>query len=595
MAFATPARGDAPAPAATNTTPPPDAPPPDPTAAESLAEWEGRDRLLAEQSTIGGGIGLLHTQHATSGAPGQFRLAFATDFFQAGFLCTSQYPCQNPTGGKPLTSDSMGHIGGTLTLTATVTPWLEVYAATAASGDSDSANHPALLQVLGDTELGLKAFRSINRVFSLGSVVELDLVNGAGSVGLAGGGTGARLRLLGTSDLRGLDKPIPLRVSLNLTYSLDNTAQVVQGIESAANTQITRIERYGLELNRVDHFDMALGAETFLVSEKIRPFIEYTLLAPINRQGYVCHPNNPSADQCLQNDAVAPSKLTLGSRFFPWNRSFSVLLAMDIGVTGTGNFIEELSPVAPWDIFIGAGWAIDTRDRPVAEKTRTVERTIGPKPQAHIRGIVHAKADGGAAPQGIGDAIVVFDGRPEMTSLATANDGHFRTPGVDPGSYKFLIHAKGYRDGTCSGEVGTSLDDVTIDCPVELALVHVEKNEITITQQIQFQVDSANILPESDALMTEIAETLVKNPRIKRVEVQGHTDSSGTSEYNQKLSEQRATAVCAWLEAHGVPQGKLVPRGYGEDRPLIPNVTKALKAQNRRVQFIILEQTAEAP
>jgi len=96
-------------------------------------------------------------------------------------------------------------------------------------------------------------------------------------------------------------------------------------------------------------------------------------------------------------------------------------------------------------------------------------------------------------------------------------------------------------------------------------------------------------------LLTEIADTLIRNPRIKRVEVQGHTDNSGTPEHNQTLSEQRAEAVRKWLVDHGVAPDRMVAKGYGQTKPLVPNVTAANKAKNRRVQFVILDQDPEQP
>ena len=219
-----------------------------------------------------------------------------------------------------------------------------------------------------------------------------------------------------------------------------------------------------------------------------------------------------------------------------------------------------------------------------------MEKVVGPPEKGHLRGLAHAKDK----PEGIADAIVVIEDHPDIQPRASGSDGRFAIP-VDPGFYKLVVHAKGYRDAACGGEMGPVPADVEVDCLLEPALVQVEANEITIEQQVQFPVDKANILPESDALMHEIAETLIKNPRIKRVEVQGHTDSSGNDEYNLVLSQQRAAAVCNWLTAHGVAGNRLVPSGYGKQRPLIPNVTKGMKAQNRRVQLIILEQTPEVP
>jgi outer membrane protein OmpA-like peptidoglycan-associated protein len=71
------------------------------------------------------------------------------------------------------------------------------------------------------------------------------------------------------------------------------------------------------------------------------------------------------------------------------------------------------------------------------------------------------------------------------------------------------------------------------------------------------------------------------------VEIQGHTDNSGSRDGNQRLSDARANAVRDWLVKAGVAGGRLKAKGYGQDRPLAPNVTEANRAKNRRVQFII--------
>ena len=84
--------------------------------AAQAAEWAQRDKLVNEPNTINGGTGLLKTQHAQTGAPGQFRLGFVTEWFQAGFLCTSSFPCNNGA----VTSDTMSHVGGTLSLGASL-------------------------------------------------------------------------------------------------------------------------------------------------------------------------------------------------------------------------------------------------------------------------------------------------------------------------------------------------------------------------------------------------------------------------------------------------------------------------------------------
>ena len=231
---------------------------------ELAREWAQREAKLNEASTLTGGVGLLHTQHAQGGAVGQFRVAFTTEYFSAGFLCSREYPCRDPRNpNNTLTTDSADHIGGHLTLSMQVLRWLDTYLATSAVANSNPANRPALLQVLGDSVLGAKAHGALSDVFHVGGAFELWLVNGTGSVGLDGGGTGAKFRGLATADLRGLEKKVPLRFSLNTTYVLDNSGVVVSATEAARGTPVTRIERFGLNINRVDHFDIHMGAELF--------------------------------------------------------------------------------------------------------------------------------------------------------------------------------------------------------------------------------------------------------------------------------------------------------------------------------------------
>lgn len=648
-------------------------------------EWAVRDEQINESNTITGGSGLLRTQHAETGEPGQFRVQFITEYFQAGFLCTSQYPCVNPSGGNAITSDTMTHTGGTLSLGVSIAKLgagtFDAYGAIQAYANSDDANKPSLLQVLGDTDIGIRYTAPLGDVIHLGLFTELWLINGTGSVGLDGSGTSAKFGGIGTIDLRGLESKIPLRFSVNPVYFLDNTGDVLAATEQARGAPVTRIERFGLGVNRVDQFQIFIGAEALLADERVRPFIEEKIGIPSNRQGYACQTNNPSKDQCLANDEVVPSTLTIGSRFFPWKRGFSLLAAVDIGTSGTNNFIEELSPTPPWTLYLGAGWAVDTQERPPVIQTKLVEKPVEKAPtHGHVTGFVHEKDKNDP----IAGAIATYRDHPELAPLATGSDGKFADD-VPPGKYTYDLKADGFKPGSCDATVPPEGGPVNIDCPLESlprvgivdghvrdaetsqpiagiqvelrdaqnkdlrittdasggfkfdgvtpgtaqlsvqadgylvlvtptdvkarqednvdlllrprpkdALIKLTANEIQIKQQVQFALDSAVILPESFGLLTEIADTIIRNPQLKRIEVQGHTDNSGTPEHNKILSEQRAEAVRAWLVQHGAPADRLVARGYGQEKPLVPNVTAGNRAKNRRVQFIILDKDASA-
>jgi OOP family OmpA-OmpF porin len=120
--------------------------------------------------------------------------------------------------------------------------------------------------------------------------------------------------------------------------------------------------------------------------------------------------------------------------------------------------------------------------------------------------------------------------------------------------------------------------------------VEVRDNKIEIHDKIQFDYDKATIKPESFGLMDEIASVITKNPQIKKIRIEGNASSEGNAQHNQKLSEDRARSVMKYLTEHGIAAGELVSIGYGADRPIADNTTDAGREQNRRVEFVILEQ-----
>jgi OOP family OmpA-OmpF porin len=106
---------------------------------------------------------------------------------------------------------------------------------------------------------------------------------------------------------------------------------------------------------------------------------------------------------------------------------------------------------------------------------------------------------------------------------------------------------------------------------------------------VYFDFDKATIKPEGKVVLNEAAALLQKHERVV-VEVAGHTDSTGSEEYNQGLSERRANAVKDYLTQQGVTATRLSARGYGEGQPVASNDTKEGRAENRRVELIVLDR-----
>jgi len=126
-------------------------------------------------------------------------------------------------------------------------------------------------------------------------------------------------------------------------------------------------------------------------------------------------------------------------------------------------------------------------------------------------------------------------------------------------------------------------------CPDE-AKVKVEGKEIVILEKVYFDTNKSTIKKKSHSLLRDVAALMVKYPNIKRVEVQGHTDSVGSDASNQTLSQARAEAVVTFLVGQGVDKARLVAKGYGESKPEVQGSSDEALAKNRRVQFLILEQ-----
>ncbi|HMJ15586.1 MAG TPA: OmpA family protein, partial [Polyangiaceae bacterium] len=120
------------------------------------------------------------------------------------------------------------------------------------------------------------------------------------------------------------------------------------------------------------------------------------------------------------------------------------------------------------------------------------------------------------------------------------------------------------------------------------AKIIVEEGKITILETVRFELNSSNIDPSSYGIMNQIALTLRKHREIERIEIGGHTDSTGPRDFNIRLSHARARSVRSYLLARGIPPGRLSARGYGPDRPLEDNESEEGRARNRRVEFVVV-------
>lgn len=122
-----------------------------------------------------------------------------------------------------------------------------------------------------------------------------------------------------------------------------------------------------------------------------------------------------------------------------------------------------------------------------------------------------------------------------------------------------------------------------------IKLTKLERGKSIIVENIHFEVDQAHLRMESLNILDSIISQMKKNIRIK-LEVQGHTDSTGGKAYNQKLSERRADAVVEYMIKQGISPERLKPVGMGQEKPVSDNNTAQGRKKNRRTEFFVLEK-----
>ncbi|MFT3927634.1 MAG: OmpA family protein [Myxococcales bacterium] len=125
--------------------------------------------------------------------------------------------------------------------------------------------------------------------------------------------------------------------------------------------------------------------------------------------------------------------------------------------------------------------------------------------------------------------------------------------------------------------------------PARPPVAVLEKGEIKIRERIEFAVNKDSILPGSTPVLEAVEEVLKAHPEVKRLRVEGHTDSRGGEARNMELSRKRAASVTRWLVEHGIEAERLESVGCGPRRPREPNITAGSRRKNRRVEFHLVD------
>ena len=160
---------------------------------------------------------------------------------------------------------------------------------------------------------------------------------------------------------------------------------------------------------------------------------------------------------------------------------------------------------------------------------------------------------------------------------------------VDAGDHLVFVTSNGYKPQRLDARVNQG-QFTELSVVLEPAKARVTREKIEILEKVYFDTNKASIRPESFELLDDVADILESNPDIRRIHVEGHTDSRGSASYNKKLSDKRAKAVRQYLIDRKITPDRIDATGYGEERPVDDRNVSEAWDQNRRVEFVITER-----
>jgi OOP family OmpA-OmpF porin len=180
------------------------------------------------------------------------------------------------------------------------------------------------------------------------------------------------------------------------------------------------------------------------------------------------------------------------------------------------------------------------------------------------------------------------DGAIAGNAVSAAEDGAFNI--VLPYDKNYMIRATA--DHFFAQSENLNLDSLIKEgyrmIHQDLYLVPIEIGQVVRLNNVFFDFDKWDLRPESFVELDRVVKLLIENPAIE-IEMSAHTDSHGSDDYNFKLSDNRARSVMEYILSKGIDRSRIISKGYGESKPVVPNDTDANRQLNRRVEFTILK------
>ncbi|MGA9653679.1 MAG: OmpA family protein, partial [Polyangia bacterium] len=272
-----------------------------------------------------------------------------------------------------------------------------------------------------------------------------------------------------------------------------------------------------------------------------------------------------------------------------------------IGVTGRdhsrvlaeadGTFQSVPLPPGPMELFVVATnyENANAKVEVVAGQTANVAITMTPRAPA-------GKVTGRVVDESGKPVVAAVKLAGPQIAEAKSDDAGNLSIGIQPGQYVLRVEADQY----LSREMSVSVVE-GVDNPLNIVLrsrpavpgVVFKDGKITLRQPIAFKANgkkpTAQLEPGATHVVDELIDLLINHPEIRQIRIEAHTDNSLPPPKAQELTDQQAQAIANYVSQQGVPKDQVVAAGMGSQKPRVPNLGKAGKLKNRRVEIVVTQ------
>ncbi|MDX2062532.1 MAG: OmpA family protein [Bacteroidia bacterium] len=175
-----------------------------------------------------------------------------------------------------------------------------------------------------------------------------------------------------------------------------------------------------------------------------------------------------------------------------------------------------------------------------------------------------------------------------IDTYRTDQNGRYQFTLQPEADYKLIATAPEYLQNEATASTRGITQSKRLERDIDIFLERIELSRPVVLQNIYFDFDKSDLRPESTVELDRLAELMLTNPGIT-VQIDGHTDTNGSEQYNRGLSDRRAKVAVDYLIERGVSARRIRSFGFGESQPLVyPELSDDDEQLNRRTEFRIL-------